>query len=73
MAKKKPKTISELLSAAPVPPEIPYGVWNRLGDKNISIFGDQVSFGDGDYGSLEEMRHAVSWYVHQFGGKVTWS
>lgn len=69
---KKQKTIKQLLSNPPQPPEIPWHVWTKLGDKNLSIFGNQVSFGEGDYASLEEMQAALTWYVEQFGGTVKW-
>lgn len=53
---------------------IPFNVWRILGHRNqkiISIFGDDISFGE-DFGSLEEVRAAISWYAEQMGGKVKW-
>lgn len=33
--------------------------------------GDQASFGK-DFGSLQELRTAIQWYVDQLGGTVKW-
>lgn len=73
MAKKQPKTLKELCKAAPVPPEVPWEVHRFLGSKRVDLLGDQVSFGEGDYGTVAEFRVVIDWYVHQFGGKVKWS
>jgi hypothetical protein len=54
--------------------EVPWSVWRLFGSENckyISIRGDQASFGE-DYGSKEELRAAIAWYVEQLGGKVEW-
>jgi hypothetical protein len=53
--------------------EVPFHVWRFLGDnsKVILIRGDQASFGE-DFGSLEELRKVVEFYVEHLNGKVTW-
>lgn len=53
--------------------EVPYHVWRMFGQncKVISMAGDQASFGE-DFGSLQELRSAVQWYVEELGGKVKW-
>lgn len=55
----------------PVP--IPWNVWRFLGSpqKEISVASYQICIGE-DYGSLEECRQAIEWYVDQLGGKVKW-
>lgn len=68
---KKQKTLKQILSN---PPQVavPWAVWTKLGDKHVSILGNQVSFGDSDYATIEEMQTALTWYVEQFGGTVKW-
>lgn len=53
--------------------EVPYHVWRMFGEdcKVIIMAGDQASFGE-DFGSLQELRSAIQWYVEQLGGKVKW-
>lgn len=53
--------------------DVPYHVWRFIGDetKQISLAGDQASLGL-DYGSLQELRNAIAWYVEQLGGQVKW-
>jgi hypothetical protein len=55
--------------------EVPWNVWRMFGNKSkngtIEIRGDQASFGE-DFGSKEELRVAIEWYVDQLGGKVKW-
>ena len=55
--------------------EVPYNVWRFFGTKDVTgtvrIAGDQACFGE-DYGTQEELRKAVEWYVDQLGGKVKW-
>lgn len=53
--------------------EVPYHAWRFLGpqSKLILIRGDQASLGE-DFGSLEELRKAVEFYVEQLGGKINW-
>jgi hypothetical protein len=54
--------------------EVPWGVWRMFACENgrsISVNGNHASFG-GDYGSKEELRAAIAWYVDQLGGKVKW-
>ena len=53
--------------------EVPWHVWRLFSEncKRISIGGAQASFGE-DYGSKEELRVAIEWYVEQLGGKVKW-
>ena len=55
--------------------EVPWHVWTKIGRcaKKISIAGSQASLtNEGDYGSLEELRKVVEFYVDQLGGKVNW-
>jgi len=53
--------------------EVPFNVWRFFGteSKVILIGGDQASFGE-DFGTKEELRKAIEFYVEQLGGKVTW-
>lgn len=53
--------------------EVPYHVWRIFGQncKLIIMAGNQASFGE-DFGSLQELRSAVQWYVEELGGKVKW-
>jgi hypothetical protein len=53
--------------------EVPYHVWRMFGDrcKFITLAGSQASLGE-DYGTAEELRKAVEWYVDQLGGTVKW-
>lgn len=69
---KKSKTLKNILDSAPVPPEVPWEVWTKLGSKNVLLFNEQVSFGESDYGTVEQMRTAIEWYVEQFDGIVKW-
>jgi len=41
------------------------------GNRKIYFCGDQASFGE-DYGTVEELRKAIKWFVEEFGGKVKW-
>ena len=47
------------------------GRFFKDGSRSISFFGDQASFGE-DYGTIEELRSAIQWFVEQFGGTVKW-
>lgn len=69
---KKQKTLKQILDNPPELPVIPLHVWTKLGDKHVSVYLNQVSFGESDFASLEEMRLALDWYVEQFGGEVKW-
>lgn len=53
--------------------EVPYHVWRMFGDqcKLITFAGGQASLGE-DYGTAEELRKAVEFYVEQLGGTVKW-
>lgn len=53
--------------------EVPFDVWRMFGKncKVISMSGDQASLGE-DFGSLQELRTAIQWYVDQLGGTVKW-
>lgn len=53
--------------------EVPFHVWRMFGQnsKVISMAGNQASLGE-DFGSLQELRTAIEWYVEQLGGKVKW-
>jgi hypothetical protein len=52
---------------------VPFNVWRFFGteSKVILIRGDQASFGE-DFGTKEELRNAIEFYVEQLGGKVSW-
>ncbi len=53
---------------------VPFHVWRLIGNAQKSVFinGEQLCLGE-DYGTLEECRNAVAWYVEQLGGKVKWN
>jgi hypothetical protein len=53
--------------------EVPFDVWRMFGGecKLIKVAGGQASFGS-DYGTVEELREAVKFYVEQLGGTVKW-
>lgn len=73
--KKDPIIKDRLAEQASWVTSIPDSV-NRylLGDSTakISYANGDVSLGEGDYGSLEQMREAIEWLVEQFGGEVKW-
>lgn len=55
--------------------EVPWHVWTKFGRsaKSISVNGSQASFtNEADYGTIEELRLAIEFYVEQLGGKVKW-
>ena len=54
--------------------EVPHYVWRMFGEqcKFITFAGNQASLGE-DYGTTEELREAVKFYVEQLGGTVKWS
>lgn len=66
------KTAKEKIKEV-TPIKIPWEVMRFFVDSNgeITFSGDQASFGE-DYGTLEELRVAITWFVKQFGGKVVW-
>lgn len=53
--------------------EVPWHVWRMFGGqcKFITLAGNQASLGE-DYGTAEELRKAVEFYVEQLGGTVKW-
>ena len=53
--------------------EVPHNVWRFFGSnsKIITLAGNQASFGE-DFGTVDELRKAVEFYVDQLGGKVNW-
>jgi len=53
--------------------EMPWHVMRFFveGNRKIYFCGDQASFGE-DYGTVEELRKAIKWFVEEFGGKVKW-
>lgn len=76
MSKKKVKTALEkhLIAQANSTVEVPFDVWRMFGNetgRSIELLGEQISLGE-DYGSLEECRNAIAWYVEQLGGTVEW-
>ena len=67
--------ITKIEKLEQLPGEIPYKVWTTFSenkDKFMSIFGSQITFNDGDYKSIEEVRESLDWLVDQLGGKITW-
>ncbi len=56
--------------------EVPWHVWTKFGQsaKRITVMGRQVALTDeGDFGTIEELREALGFYVEQLGGTVKWS
>jgi hypothetical protein len=53
--------------------KVPYNVWRFFGINSqvILVRGNEASFGE-DFGTKEELRKAIEFYVEQLGGKVTW-
>lgn len=55
--------------------KVPWYVWRLIGTdaKIITLAGKQVSLTtNGDFGSICELRKAITWYVEQLGGTVKW-
>lgn len=72
--KKQSRTLADILDDQDTF-EIPFGVSRFFGSKVFLIAGQQACLApnaDADYGSKEELRGAVEWFVLQLGGKVTW-
>lgn len=69
---KKKKAYQLMRDIKPI--EMPYDVWRFFTNcnKNIYFASEQASFGE-DYGSIEEIRAAIKWFVEQFGGEVKWN
>jgi hypothetical protein len=70
---KKEKTVADkLLEHEDI--KVPFEVRRFLGGDAITLAGDQACIGNGDsdYGSLEELRNAVEFYVKQLNGTVVW-
>lgn len=56
--------------------KVPWHVWTKFGEsaKHVTIMGKQVSLtSEGDFGSIDEIREAIEFYVDQLGGTVKWS
>lgn len=53
--------------------EIPWNVYRLFGgpSKEISLVGQEICLGE-DYGSVEQCRDAIEWFVNQLGGTVSW-
>lgn len=53
--------------------EVPWESWRFFGNnsKIILVSGKEASFGE-DFGTVEELRDAIEFYVDQLGGKVKW-
>ncbi len=53
--------------------KVPFNVWRMFSEQCefINIAGSQASLG-GDFGTTEELREAVKFYVEQLGGTVKW-
>jgi len=75
---KQPKTLLAKYSAIQeigTSVEIPWHVARLTEPRgSLKISGNQLCIGnyDADYGSIEECRAAIAWYVEQLGGKVKW-
>lgn len=66
------KTAIEALRKAPKDIPAPWEVRRFFpGKLIISFAGEQATLGE-DFGSAAELRKAIEWLVHQFGGKVKW-
>lgn len=55
--------------------EVPWHVWTKFGKsaKKITVLGNQVSLTSvADFGTVEELRKAIEFYVDQLGGRVEW-
>jgi hypothetical protein len=72
MKKKQITAIDKMRAHSDI--EVPFHVWRFFGEgcKTLIISGTQASPGE-DFGSEEELRAALDWYVAQLGGKVTWN
>lgn len=73
--KKKKKSIRAVDVLVTQPDiDIPWKVYTVVSDSEIqiSILGDQLFIGGGDYVKLDEARNAIEWFVDQLGGKVKW-
>ena len=72
MAKSK-KLIQKLTKHKDI--EVPYDVWRFFGSQTqngrIQMSENLASFGE-DFGTVEELRDAIEFYVDQLGGKVKW-
>lgn len=64
------RLIDSLNESKPI--DVPWNVWRFIGDKQIDLAGDQARIGGDDFGTKEELRTAVEFYVTQLGGKVKW-
>ena len=56
--------------------EAPWHVWTKFGQsaKRITVMGRHIALTDeGDFGTIEELREAIGFYVEQLGGTVKWS
>jgi hypothetical protein len=71
----KKRTIQDILQNPEPGKELPHHVWRMFGGerKSIVFCGNEASLCEnGDFGTLEELRDAVQWYVEQLGGVVNW-
>lgn len=61
------------ISSANASLTVPFNVRRFFPDyvSPVSFAGTEISLG-GDYGSLEEIRQAIAWYVEQLNGEVKW-
>lgn len=74
---KKPQTAFEkykAIQAIGTEVEVPWDTWRMLSEKGRTIYinGNDISLGE-DFGTLEEARKAIEFYVTQLGGTVKWS
>ena len=53
--------------------KVPWEVWRFFGSSSseVRLFGNQASFGE-DFGTKEELRVAIEWFVDQLDGDVKW-
>lgn len=54
--------------------DVPWHFGRFFNSKELSLLGSDLCMAEeADYGSIQECRQAVEFYVEQLGGKVTWS
>lgn len=70
---KKNKSAFDIMTSGENSIDVPYHVWTLFGEnaKTIELAGDQASIGC-DYKNLTQVRAALQWLAHQFGGHITW-
>ncbi len=68
---KTKKLVNQLDEYNPI--TVPYDVWRFVGSKELDVMGNQACLSvTSDFGTKEQLRNALDWYVDQLGGKVKW-